>query len=109
MLTRGEAENIYHWSRELRREVNKFYAMREKEEAIHRDPDSATHKRKQNLRLDIDKQAELIDRLKHDLHCAIVEAGIAAAFEDEYYGERTIRRSGWHEYPRHLRKPEEKQ
>jgi hypothetical protein len=70
------------------------------------DFENTTQKNRAKTRHKIDSLCEERNRTQHELHCLIVEADLAPAYEDDYYGDHIERPNGWHTNKRVYRKPE---
>lgn len=69
------------------------------------DFNNTTPKRRSAMRHAIDSACEERNRYEHELHCLIVEAGLAAAYPDEHYGSRVEHPNAWHEVKKEYRRP----
>lgn len=65
-----------------------------------------TPKQTQKLSVDLHWQAMHVVDLEHELHVALVDAGLADMRPADHYAERTHKPSAWHEYKRPAHAPE---
>ena len=73
----------------------RYQAKREKAATAH-------DQRKEGFDLASDRIG--IDKLAHETHCAVVEAGLAPSYPDDYYGTEIVY-DGWHEIKIERRRP----
>lgn len=65
---------------------------------------NTTQKRRDNMRNNINYDCMYRDKLKHEVHCRSVEAGLAM-LEPDRYTTKEYRPDSWHKYPVTFRKP----
>lgn len=88
----------------LKRERTQYEKLRQKEFAMSNGDHSEKQRRK--VSVDVSWQAMHVDQKTHLAHVAVVEAGLADPYEDNYYGETEYNPDGWHDMKFMRRRPE---
>ena len=85
-----------------KRLISQLVAAERRYQAKREKAASAHDQRKAGFDLAADRIG--IDKLVHEAHCAVVEAGLSPAYPDDYYGIEVVF-DGWHEIKIKRRKP----
>jgi hypothetical protein len=99
MIRLEECEKIFEMAKQLRNEVRSYKRKREK------DTTGWSGKRLERMSADLNFQAIEIYKKQHALHVAVVQSGVADKFEDEYYGNKVFRPSGFQDLLVKFEKP----
>lgn len=100
MIDLANIERVAEITKRLLSERRKAARLSEKAFSL-----NGTPKQAQKVNADLNWQAMHVVDIEHELHVALVDAGLADMREPAHYAERTHKPSAWHEYKRPVHKP----